>query len=88
MSIISGSGGASGMGASSSPSEASVMAQSAGFRDDGVPVLHVEPICTRLRQLRVEELEQDSNEVVTPRPGPQHVDTSKNKSANSGKRDD
>ena len=32
-------------------------------------------------QLRVvvQELEQDSNEVVTPRPEPQHVDTSKTK---------
>ena len=50
-------------------------------RDDGVPVLHVEPIRARLRQLRVvvQELEQDSNEVVTPRPEPQHVDTSKTK---------
>ena len=39
-------------------------------QDDGVPVLHVEPICIRLRQLRVvvQELEQDSNEVVAPRP--------------------
>ena len=36
--------------------------------DDGVPVLHVEPTCTRLRQLRVvlQELEQDDDEVVTP----------------------
>ena len=43
-------------------------------RDDGVPVLHVEPIRARLRQLRVvvQELEQDSNEVATPRPEPQH----------------
>ena len=49
--------------------------------DDVVPVLHVEPIRARLRQLRVvvQELEQDSNEVVTPRPEPQHVDTSKTK---------
>ena len=39
-------------------------------RDDGVPVLQVEPIRARLRQLRVlvQELEQDSDEVVTPRP--------------------
>ena len=43
-------------------------------RDDGVPVLHVEPICTRLRQLRVvlQELEKDDDEVVTPRPETQH----------------
>ena len=41
---------------------------------DDVPVLHVEPICTRLRQLRVvvQELEQDDVEVVTPRPETQH----------------
>ena len=59
-------------------------------RDDGVPVLHVEPLCTRLRKLRavLQELEQDDDEVVTPRPETQHVDTCKNKSANSGKRDD
>ena len=46
-------------------------------RDDGVPVLHVEPICTRLRQLRVvlQELEQDDVEVVAPRPESKHVDT-------------
>ena len=55
-----------------------------GLRDDGVPVLHVqpvparlqvEPICTRLRQLRVvvQELEQDDDKVVTPRPEPQHA---------------
>ena len=39
-----------------------------------VPVLHVEPICTRLRKLRVvlQELEQDDDEVVTPRPETQH----------------
>ena len=38
-------------------------------RDDGVPVLHVEPLRARLRQLRVvvQELEQDDDEVVTPR---------------------
>ena len=49
--------------------------------DDGAPLLHVEPIRARLRQLRVvvQELEQDSNEVVTPRPEPQHLDTSKTK---------
>ena len=43
-------------------------------QDDGVPVLHVEPIRARLRQLRVvvQELEQDSDEVVTPRPEIQH----------------
>ena len=45
-----------------------------GLRDDGVPMLHVEPIRARLRQLRVlvQELEQDSDEVVTPRPETQH----------------
>ena len=50
-------------------------------RDDGVPVLHVEPICTRLRQLRVvlQELEQDDVEVVAPRPESKHVDTCKTK---------
>ena len=59
-------------------------------RDDGVPVLHVEPICTRLRKLRVvlQALEQDDDEVVAPRPESKHVDMCKNKSANSGKRDD
>ena len=43
-------------------------------RDDGVPVLHVEPLRARLRQLRVvlQELEQDDDEVATPRPEPQH----------------
>ena len=42
--------------------------------DDGVPVLHVEPIRARLRKLRVvlQELEQDDVEVVTPRPETQH----------------
>ena len=42
--------------------------------DDGVPVLHVEPVCTRLRKLRVvlQELEQDDDEVVIPRPETQH----------------
>ena len=39
-----------------------------GVRHDGVPVLHVEPIRARLRQ----ELEQDDDEVVTPRPETQH----------------
>ena len=40
--------------------------------DDGVPVLQVEPIHARLRQLRVvvQELGQDSDEVVTPRGDP------------------
>ena len=49
-------------------------------RDD-VPVLHMEPICTRLRQLRValQEIEQDDVEVVAPRPETKHVDTSKTK---------
>ena len=44
---------------------------------NGVPVLHVAPICTRLRQIRVvlQELEQDDVEVVAPRPGSKHVDT-------------
>ena len=58
--------------------------------DDGVPVLHVEPICTRLRQLRVvvQELEQDDVEVVTPRLETQHRGHEQNKSANLGKRDD
>ena len=43
-------------------------------RDDGVLVPLVEPICTRLRQLRVvvQELEQDDVEVVTPHPVTQH----------------
>ena len=59
-------------------------------RDDGVPVLHVEPICTRLRKLRVvlQELEQDDVEVVTTRPETQHSGHELNKSANLGKRDD
>ena len=37
-------------------------------------MLHVEPIRARLRQLRVvlQELEQDDDEVVTPRPETQH----------------
>ena len=58
-------------------------------RDDGVPVLHVEPIPARLRQLRVvvQELEQDDDEVVTPRPDPRHCGHEQNKSANLGKRD-
>ena len=52
-----------------------------GLRDDSVPVLHIEPIRARLRQLRVvvQELKQEDDEVVTPRPEPQHVDTSKTK---------
>ena len=42
-----------------------------GVRDDGVPVLHVEPLRARLRQLRVvlQELEQDDDD---PRPETQH----------------
>ena len=46
----------------------------AGVRDDGVPVLHVQPLRARLRQLRVvvQELEQDDDKVVTPRPDPRH----------------
>ena len=62
-----------------------------GLRDDSIPVLHVEPTCTRLRQLRVvlQELEQDDDEVVTPRTETQHCGhEQKTKSANSGKRDD
>ena len=57
---------------------------------NGVPVLHVEPIRARPRQLRVvvQELKQDDDEVVAPHSEPQHVDTGKNKSANLGKRDD
>ena len=57
-------------------------------RDDSVPVLHVEPIRARLRQLRVvvQELEQDDDEVVTPRPDPRHCGHEQNKSANWGKR--
>ena len=44
------------------------------IRDDGVPVLHVEPIRARLRQLSVvlRELEQDSEKVVTQLPETQH----------------
>ena len=40
-----------------------------------VPVLHVEPVPARLRQLRVvvQELEQDVVQAVTPRPEPQHA---------------
>ena len=51
------------------------------LRDDGVPVLRIEPIPGRLRKLRVvvQELKQDDVEVVTPHPEPQHVDTSKTK---------
>ena len=58
-------------------------------RDNGVPVLQVEPIRARLRQLRVvvQELEQDDDEVVTPRPDPRHCGHEQNKSANLGKRD-
>ena len=46
-----------------------------GLRDDGVPVLHVQPVRARLRQLRVvvQELEQDDDQAVTPRPEPQHA---------------
>ena len=38
-----------------------------GLRDDGVPVLHIESIPARLRQLRVvvQELQEDDVEVVT-----------------------
>ena len=58
-------------------------------RDDGVPVLHVEPIRARLRQLRVvlQELEQDDVEIVTPRPETQHCGHKQNKSTNLGNRD-
>ena len=50
--------------------------------------LHEEPICARLRKLRVvlQELEQDDDEVVTPRPETQHCGHEQNKSANLGKR--
>ena len=46
-----------------------------GLQDDGVPVLHVQPVPARLRQLRVvvQELEQDDDQAVTPRPEPQHA---------------
>ena len=46
-----------------------------GLRDDGVPALHVEAIRARLRQLRVvvQELEQDDDHAVSPRPEPQHA---------------
>ena len=47
-------------------------------RDDGVPVLHVEPICTGLRQLRV--VVQDDVDVVTLRPETQHCGHEQNKS--------
>ena len=49
-----------------------------GLRDDGVPVLHAQPVPARLRQLRVvvQELEQDDDQAVTPRPEPQHAATS------------
>ena len=58
------------------------------LRDDGVPVLHEEPIRARLRQHRVvvQELAQDSDEVVTPRPETQHCGHEQNKSANLGKK--
>ena len=36
-------------------------------RDDGVPVLHVQPL-----RVVVQELEQDDDKVVTPRPETQH----------------
>ena len=41
-----------------------------GLRDDSIPMMHVEPMDTRLRQLRVvlQELEQDDVEVVALRP--------------------
>ena len=57
-------------------------------RDDGVPVLQVVPIRAKLRQLRVvvQELEQDDDEVVSPRPDPRHCGHEQNKSANLGKR--
>ena len=59
-------------------------------RDDGVPVLHVEPIRARLCKFRVvlQELEQDDVEVVTPRPETQHCGHEQNKSANWGKWDE
>ena len=46
-----------------------------GLRDDGVPVLHVQPVPPRLRHLRVvvQELEQDDDQAVTPRPEPQRA---------------
>ena len=56
-----------------------------------VPVLHVEQICTRLRKLRVvlQELEQDDDEVVTPRPETQHCGhEQRTKAQIRGKRDD
>ena len=57
-------------------------------RDDGVPVLHAEPICTRLRKLRVvlQELEQDADEVVTPRPESKHVVTCKKQKRKFGQK--
>ena len=59
-------------------------------QDDGVPMLHVEPIGARLRQLRVvlQELEQDDVEIVIPRPDTQHCGHEQHKSTNLGKRDD
>ena len=58
-------------------------------RDDGVPTLHVEPICARLRQLRVvlQELEQDDDEVVTPRPETQHCGHEQKQKRNFGQKD-
>ena len=57
-------------------------------RDDGVPVLHVQPLRARLHQLRVvvQELGQDDDKVVTPRRDPGHCGHQQNKSANLGKR--
>ena len=50
-------------------------------RRHNVPVLHVEPIPARLRQLRVviQELEQDDVQVVTSRRESKHVDPSETK---------
>ena len=58
------------------------------LQDDGVPVLHVEPIPARLRQLRVvfQELEQDSDEVVTHARRPSIVDTSKKQKRKLGQK--
>ena len=46
-----------------------------GVWHDGVPVLHVQPVPARLRQLRVvvQELKQDDDQAVAPRPEPQHA---------------
>ena len=59
-------------------------------RHDSEPVLQVEPIRARLRQLRVvvQQLEQDDDKVITPRPEAQHCGHEQNKSANLGKRAD